>query len=408
MTSMPTRTSTPVRTATVPPQPTSRYHPLPTLITTPTPRSGWVTYTNDYLGYSFHYPAQGTIREEGFSGMDSNEVIPPGFTYWDYFDYVELVLPKPICVMVSAPGVLIAIEAPGPIGSYVMPCMGLGIGDQYTIKPGNIKFIVSGREYPSTNGNKLYLKSTGAFKSEIYFIYLENGFRLTVVGGPADGVTADEYHRQWAVGLEIMASLHWNRAPDLTKPGTTCAANFTHLMPSVEAVVMGVETAGIVYGEADLASKSIATLPRGTIVTVREGPVCNKGGIFWRVESNQIPGGTGWMEESDWRQHFLAAAAALTRTPVPSINCASDWTRLKVWDYASVAEGNPNRVRSGPSTNDPVIAQIYPGAIVRITEGPICADGLVFWRVENATIPGGAGWTAEGDRTDYWLDPYKP
>jgi hypothetical protein len=58
--------------------------------------------------------------------------------------------------------------------------------------------------------------------------------------------------------------------------------------------------------------------------------------------------------------------------------------------------------------NDPVIAQIYPGTIVRITEGPICSDGLVFWRVENATIPGGAGWTAEGDRTEYWLDPYKP
>jgi hypothetical protein len=34
-------------------------------------------------------------------------------------------------------------------------------------------------------------------------------------------------------------------------------------------------------------------------------------------------------------------------------------------------------------------------------------DNLVFWKVENANIPGGAGWTAEGDLHDYWLEPYQ-
>ena len=411
-TATPTRTSTPVRTtpatATFTAWPTLPFPPMPTSVMTPTPQPGWITYTNDFLGYSFHYPAHGTIREQGFSGMGDTEVIPPGFRFDDYFDYVNSVLPKNICVIVRIPGVLIAIEPPGPIGSYVLPCVGLGIGDQYNIEPGNVEFIVNGREYTSIHGNKLYLKSTGAFKSEIYFINLENGFHITIVGGPADGISSDEYLTQWAVGLKLLASLHWNHAPDLTKPGTTCAGKFTRLMPSVEAVVMAVETAGIVYGEADLSLESIATLPRGTIVTVREGPVCTNNGVLWRVENSLIPGGTGWVEEGDWHQYFLEAAVALTLTPIPSTNCASDWTHLKVWEYAVVAEGDPNRVRSGPSLNDPVITQIYPGTIVRIIEGPICTSELVFWRVENATIPGGAGWTAEGNWAEYWLEPYKP
>ena len=43
-----------------------------------------------------------------------------------------------------------------------------------------------------------------------------------------------------------------------------------------------------------------------------------------------------------------------------------------------------------------------------ILEGPVCADGFVFWRVENDSIPGGSGWTAEGDGTEYWLVQYQP
>jgi hypothetical protein len=43
-----------------------------------------------------------------------------------------------------------------------------------------------------------------------------------------------------------------------------------------------------------------------------------------------------------------------------------------------------------------------------VLEGPICADGLIFWKVENELIPGGAGWTAEGNGKEYWLEPYTP
>jgi ligand-binding sensor domain-containing protein len=116
----------------------------------------------------------------------------------------------------------------------------------------------------------------------------------------------------------------------------------------------------------------------------------------------------------------LQNTKADTVTPIPTANpvvspqptdCTQGWTRLKLDSFANVTGAKtdtPNRVRSGPSSIAEIISQIYPGDIVKVVEGPICADKLVFWRVENKTIPGGSGWTAEGDLQEYWLVPFHP
>ena len=90
--------------------------------------------------------------------------------------------------------------------------------------------------------------------------------------------------------------------------------------------------------------------------------------------------------------------------------CADDFTRLEIGGQAIVGgdESSPNRVRSAPEKGENVISYLAVGAMMRILEGPVCADGFVFWRVENDSIPGGSGWTAEGDGTGYWLVPYQP
>ena len=97
--------------------------------------------------------------------------------------------------------------------------------------------------------------------------------------------------------------------------------------------------------------------------------------------------------------------------PIPTPHCADSWSRLYDGRYAVVAgetDDPPNRVRSSPDTNAEIISQLYAGDILLVSDGPICADGLVFWKVENKTIPGGVGWTAEGDGKEYFLEPYKP
>jgi hypothetical protein len=309
----PTQTAIPP-TATPPTTtPTSTSSPLSALGAAPTPIPGWLTYTNDYLGYTFNHPSGAIIDERGAGGMDTNEVIPPGFTYWDYFDYVMALLPGNLCVSVSLPGAFITIAPPyNPIGSYLGPCPGMGIGTGYTFKTADETLIIAGQEYHDTQGTKLYLESNGAFYAEFYMFDLKNGFRVIWNGRPAEGMSEDDYLTQRTLAVEIIATLHWFRIPDLTKPGTTCAGAYTHLVPGVKAVVVG------------------------------------------------------------------------------------------------QPDDPPNRVRSGPSPADEIVYQIYPQTVVKIMAGPVCADGLVFWQVEYARIPGGTGWTAEGDGVDHWLEPYHP
>jgi hypothetical protein len=309
----PTRLPTFTRKPSSSPAPKQVYTPAKTLAVSPTPVPGWTTYTNEYLGYSFNYPSGGTIFKSGALGMDTNEVIPPGFNFDEYFDYVMAIMPDSLCVSVEIPGVSVTIAPPyDPLGSYLGPCPGMGIGSQYRMEGADETWWIAGREYKDSQGTKLYLKSNDTFEREFYVFNLENGFRVVFNGMPRGEMSAETYLAQKSAAMEILATLHWFRVPDLTKPGTTCAGKYTRLVPGVEAVVTGAPT------------------------------------------------------------------------------------------------DPPDRVHSGPSLSDEVILQIYPQTIVRVVDGPVCADGLVFWKVAHALIPGGSGWTAEGDGTEYWLEPYKP
>lgn len=98
-------------------------------------------------------------------------------------------------------------------------------------------------------------------------------------------------------------------------------------------------------------------------------------------------------------------ALSLSATPV---NCAARFTRLEIGMQAIVTEGDRNRVRSEPAQGNNLITSIPAGTVMDIIDGPVCANGLAFWLVESIAIPGGVGWTAEGDFSEYWLEPYNP
>jgi hypothetical protein len=78
--------------------------------------------------------------------------------------------------------------------------------------------------------------------------------------------------------------------------------------------------------------------------------------------------------DDDWAPDWLG-------TDVQSTTCASGWTRLSIGKYALVSQGDlPNRVRSEPKVADNIIELLYSGSIVKILAGPVCSDGLVFWK----------------------------
>ena len=98
----------------------------------------------------------------------------------------------------------------------------------------------------------------------------------------------------------------------------------------------------------------------------------------------------------------ISTVALPTSTPDP---LCTAWSRLKVGGYARMVDTVPNRVRSAPQKGDNLIGSIGSGTVVKVLDGPVCSDGLVYWLVESDCILGVSGWTAEGDGQAYWLEP---
>lgn len=77
-------------------------------------------------------------------------------------------------------------------------------------------------------------------------------------------------------------------------------------------------------------------------------------------------------------------------------------SRLAVGRYGRVTSGAPNNLRAQPSVTATLIGQLPADAFFAILEGPICADGYAWYRVD---YQGTTGWTAEADAVSYWLEP---
>ena len=91
-------------------------------------------------------------------------------------------------------------------------------------------------------------------------------------------------------------------------------------------------------------------------------------------------------------------------------NCDHGFSHLSIGQTITVVQvDQPNRVRSTPHVADDNIIGIIPsGQYAMIVDGPVCADGLVFWKIVSKSNPDASGWSAEGDGTTHWLAPYQP
>jgi hypothetical protein len=77
--------------------------------------------------------------------------------------------------------------------------------------------------------------------------------------------------------------------------------------------------------------------------------------------------------------------------------------RLTVGNQARITPGAPNKIRSAPTLAGTQIGSIPGESIFSVVGGPQCADGFLWWQV---IYQGVTGWTANGDGTEYWVEPY--
>ena len=275
---------------------------MPTLPGVPTPRPGWQVYANAFLGYQLSYPTGASVIARDFSGMPTDDPLPDGFTFEEYFHYAGQVLPPELCVSVENEAGSLTIAPPyESIGRYVGPCPGMGIGSGYRMDPAAEPVWVAGAQY-TLQGKKLFWESSGEFDSEYYLATLANGFRVVIIGMPPEGMSAETYALKRQELFEILSTLGWTAVPDLTRPGYSCAGKFTQLMPGVLAQVSAAEPRSL-YAQPDAGGAAAGTLAPGEVAQVARGPVCGAEQVFWLVVA--ADGTAGWTAEGDGEIYYL-------------------------------------------------------------------------------------------------------
>ena len=86
---------------------------------------------------------------------------------------------------------------------------------------------------------------------------------------------------------------------------------------------------------------------------------------------------------------------------IPPDVCRDNWSRLIVGMRAVVIASFEEGLKTfkSPSAGSALPRRMNKGEVVEILEGPVCKDGLVFWKTKDW------GWIAEGDKNVYWLEP---
>ncbi len=248
---------------------------------------------------------------------------------------------------------------------------------------------------------------------ELHFV---EGEQVEVLEGP---VEADGF-LWWLVQGEEGAGWIVERGPDdlILLEALTATPMPTEEAPSqptpAPEPVMGIgATARVVnIGDSVLSIRSgagtdyrvIGSLVEGDEVDILDGPIDAEGYTWWRVESDA---GTGWCagEVGDTAMLEPLTAAVPTNTPTVAPTPESS---LQVGDIVVVVNlGNTElSVRSKPGVDQSLTTSLPEGAEAELLEGPVEADGYIWWRVESDD---GTGWCAEsGPDGGTWLELLPP
>lgn len=248
---------------------------------------------------------------------------------------------------------------------------------------------------------------------ELHFI---EGEQVEVIEGP---VEADGF-MWWLVQGEEGAGWIVERGPDnlilleaLTATPMPTEEAPAQPTPATEPVMgIGAIARVVNIGDSVLSIRSgagtdyrvIGSLVEGDEVDVVDGPIDAEGYTWWRVESDA---GTGWCagEVGDTAMLEPLTAAVPTETPTAAPTPESS---LQVGDMAMVVNVGSTElsVRSEPGVDQSLATSLPEGAEVELLEGPVGADGYVWWRVESDD---GTGWCAEsGPDGGTWLALLSP
>ncbi|MBE2272329.1 MAG: SH3 domain-containing protein [Anaerolinea sp.] len=177
----------------------------------------------------------------------------------------------------------------------------------------------------------------------------------------------------------------------LRVPGMTTGQPLTVRLPNAASV----------YDSPDSAA-TLVTLQPGSVTAIGRSQDTNW--VFIRAANVR-----GWV----WSYALEMDSALINSLPIVTQrgsidggtgnNCTQSLpSRLTVGSQARVLPGIPNNVRSTYSTMGALVGILPGGTVFSITNGPQCAEGILWWQIYAGGI---VGWTGELQGASYWLEP---
>jgi hypothetical protein len=186
--------------------------------------------------------------------------------------------------------------------------------------------------------------------------------------------------------------------PERYFPLTNCAASQLRLGDSAYVDYEGGRNSLRDTPDTHPSDNIIGYIYPGEVVEIVDGPVCNYGWVLWEVLTTRYE--IGWTPETNGVDFWLLP---LTSRPICSGTLP---TRLVEGEKAFVMEefDLSNFIRETPKIGSHIISRIQPGGKMLVLEGPVCADGSNWWKVQAETT-NVIGWTRENDAGRYFLAP---
>ena len=182
--------------------PTLTRRPTPTPVPTSSIVPGWLTYENEFLGYSFSYPPEARIRIQGVTGFPTDE-LPENVTAEEYLAQLEAEYPDDLCVTVTYKTTFVTfVPSDDSVGKYTVPCGVTGVGD-YDVESNIESLIIDGRQV--TGMTTRLFGSEGNWRGE--FTMLDVNDALEVHYGSAGNSTHEEFLAAQEAMMQIITSL---------------------------------------------------------------------------------------------------------------------------------------------------------------------------------------------------------
>ena len=182
-----------------------------------------------------------------------------------------------------------------------------------------------------------------------------------------------------------------------TTPTPGCAAPLAFAVDSLVYVSGGV----YVRTEPTGSSPWVNYYEQSTVVRITGTPVCD--GVHWNWWPVRGPGNDGWVAEGDPINGYWMQLAA----PPEGVTPCNPPADLNIGKRALVL--NDVNLHDAANMDGLVLTVVPSGSFVNVLEGPVCANGYNYWRVQAVVVNVlYTGWVADGqtDGTPWLQDEF--